>query len=246
MWNKVLNLKTILSLLFVRLAIALIVFGVEALTASSSASINYNSKLDDYTVLIGATAITLLMMFIPTIISKAFKLNIPPLFSFVFIVFCYCGIFLGATKSIFYIIPFWDKILHAISGILLGILGLSLIPLLNKDNDESLSPIFAAAFVFCFAVTLGTFWEVFEYIMDSLLDLNLQRYAFQDGELISGQAVLVDTIVDLIADAVGALAMAVFAYISLKQKKNWHTKYAITQKSPSTATTRLPSEEAAV
>jgi hypothetical protein len=67
-----------------------------------------------------------------------------------------------------------------------------------------MKPGFVALFSFAFAVAVGSIWEIFEFTMDSFLGLNMQK---------SG---LVDTMWDLIVDALGALVIAVLGYFYTK------------------------------
>ena len=64
----------------------------------------------------------------------------------------------------------------------------------------SMSPAFAALFTFCFALAL-----------DALFQTNMQKYALEGGEALTGQAALQDTMGDLIVDFIGALAIAIAA-----------------------------------
>lgn len=72
----------------------------------------------------------------------------------------------------------------------------------------SMSPAFAALFTFCFALAL-----------DVLFQTNMQKYALEGGEALAGQAALQDTMGDLIVDFIGALAIAIAGYLSLKRGK---------------------------
>ena len=48
---------------------------------------------------------------------------------------------------------------------------------------------------------------------------NMQKYALEGGEALAGQAALQDTMGDLIVDFIGALAIAIAGYLSLKRGK---------------------------
>ncbi|MFT5142204.1 MAG: hypothetical protein ACI80V_001748 [Rhodothermales bacterium] len=63
-----------------------------------------------------------------------------------------------------------------------------------------MSPEFVALFAFMFSVGCGALWEIFEFGMDATFEMNMQK---------SG---LVDTMWDLIVDAIGAGAIAVMGY----------------------------------
>lgn len=100
----------------------------------------------------------------------------------------------------------WDVALHTASGFLLGILGFVLVHVLNEKEDIELhmKPGFVALFAFMFAVGLGAIWEIFEFAVDGLFGMNMQKSGLRD------------TMWDLIVDAVGALMISVlgFGYIS--------------------------------
>ena len=88
----------------------------------------------------------------------------------------------------------------------------------------NLSPIFVAIFSFCFAIALGTVWEFYEFTADGILSTNMQKFATEVGEPMVGRLALMDTMKDLVVDAVGALFMSLVGYISLKHKKGWVEK----------------------
>ena len=70
-------------------------------------------------------------------------------------------------------------------------------------------------FAFCFAVTMGVFWEFFEYGADRILGTNMQKFRFPE----LGQDGLIDTMSDLFVDALGALITSIIGYFYI-QKKN--------------------------
>ncbi len=165
----------------------------------------------------------ILIMFLPGIISRRFSVRIPSGIYIMFIIFLFCAIYLGEVRSFYYHFRHWDALLHGVSGAMLGALGFSFVTLLNKEErvPVNLSPIFVALFAFCFAVMLGVLWEFYEFSFDSLLNLNMQKYALADGTLLEGRNALANTMKDLVVDAIGALAISVLGYISLKYKKGW-------------------------
>lgn len=83
----------------------------------------------------------------------------------------------------------------------------------------SMSPAFAALFTFCFALALDVLWEIYEFTVDALFQTNMQKYALEGGEALTGQAALQDTMGDLIVDFIGALAIAIAGYLSRKRGK---------------------------
>ena len=70
-----------------------------------------------------------------------------------FIFLFLCNLFGRGGENFYYIIPFWDLILHSFSGIMLGALGFTLVTILNDSKviKINLSLIFVSLFAFCFA-----------------------------------------------------------------------------------------------
>ena len=58
----------------------------------------------------------------------------------------------------------------------------------------------------------------------------MQKAYLEDGTPLAGRMALMDTMKDLILDALGALLTCIIGYISLKYKKGWIEKLQITKK----------------
>ena len=171
-----------------------------------------------YTLMLLQCIVGVVAIHIPDILEKHLKRDIPSFMVTMYIIFLYCAIFLGEVRSFYYLIPNWDNFLHTFSGMMLGSLGFSVITILNKTDKIPLnmSPFFVTLFAFCFAVTIGVFWEFYEYLFDGLLGLNMQKFMLEDGIALIGREALSDTMTDLFVDALGAFIMSVIGYISLK------------------------------
>jgi hypothetical protein len=156
---------------------------------------------------------------VPSIIEKKFSVDIPDGMEVAYFVFLYMAIYLGEVRDFYYLIPFWDVILHAFSGFMLGALGFSLVSYLNKSEHipMSLSPFFVALFAFCFALAVGTLWEIYEYTFDGLLSLNMQKCALEDGTQLVGRRAVSDTMGDLIVDALSGFIVSAVGYFTLKR-----------------------------
>jgi len=175
----------------------------------------------DYSLTLVMSIFGTLLLFFPSFVAKKFKIVIPSGMIVAYVIFLYCGIFLGEMASFYYNFPHWDKILHISSGFMLGALGFTLISFLNKTNKipVNLSPFFVATFSFCFALAMGALWEIFEFTVDSALGTNMQKFMLEDGTPLVGQEALNDTMWDFIIDAIGALAFSFFGYFTLIRKK---------------------------
>jgi hypothetical protein len=150
------------------------------------------------------TAITFVTL-LPLLVGRRWKVFIPPEFEALAVLFVFASLFLGEVRGYYARFWWWDLALHAGSGFLLGILGFLLVYVMNekKDIELEMKPSFVALFAFMFSLGLGALWEIFEFAVDMLFGWNMQKG-------------LVDTMGDLIVDAVGALVIAFLGYGYLK------------------------------
>ena len=153
-----------------------------------------------------------LLSSMPSILRRSYKVRLPVEIDLVVIIFVYASLFLGGMQGYYIRFWWWDVVLHASSGILLGFAGFLLVYILNtqKKIQIHMKPIFVALFSVAFAVLLGVIWEIFEFTMDSFFGLNMQ--VRQSG--------VVDTMWDLIMDLSGALAVAVVGYIYMRRERH--------------------------
>lgn len=185
-----------------------------------SAEVHVKTK-SDYVLMLLQCILGLIVMMIPSMIEHRFSMDIPNYMEVVYFIFLYCAIYLGEVRNFYYLIPYWDTILHAFSGAMLGAMGFSLVNFLNDSEHIGiqLSPFFVALFAFCFALSAGAAWEIYEFTFDGLLSLNMQKYALESGASLIGREALTDTMKDIIVDALSALAVSAAGYYQLK--KQW-------------------------
>lgn len=155
----------------------------------------------------------------PLFLARFFHVYIPPMFALMAIGFIFAALFLGEIRDYYTRYWWWDMALHITSGFLLGIIGFLMVHILNETDEIGLhmKPGFVAFFAFLFALGIGTVWEIFEFAMDSLFGMNMQKPMLGDP---SG---LTDTMWDLIVDALGALVISIIGYFYIKkgQKKSF-------------------------
>ena len=219
-WEKVIVWTVLAALIFS--AIFVIVMLVRSPWETKSNEPNARTK-GDYSLMLLQCVLGILAMFLPSMLEHRIKIIIPSRMMIMYALFLYGAIYLGEVRNFYYVIPYWDTILHMSSGGMLGALGFSVIVLLNNTDRVpiNLSPVFVAFFAFCFAIAIGVAWEIYEFTFDGLLGLNMQKFALQDGTLLVGRDAVSDTMQDLIVDVVGAGAISGLGYISLKYKKGW-------------------------
>jgi len=214
-------------ILFVSLALSIVFSLVRFLMAPESApeGQEHIKTKGDYLLMLTQCTLGLIVMALPSVLNKRWKLGIPNFIYILYYLFLYCAVFLGEVFEFYYLIPHWDTILHFFSGAMLGALGFILVDILNRDAHVrvNLSPLFVSLFAFSFALAAGAVWEIYEYTCDVLLGLNMQKYATAQGAALMGKAALSDTMKDIIFDALAALMVAVVGYLTnirRKERKN--------------------------
>jgi len=223
--KKLFNYKTLVRLVFVTLFISTVYIAIRLIIApsgSTSPEQDFAVK-SDYALMLLQCVLGLVVMLLPGVLQRKLKIIIPSGMHIAFALFLYCAVYLGEVHYFYFRIPHWDTMLHTFSGFALGALGLSIINILNKSESVpvTLSPAFIAIFAFCFAVAIGTVWEIYEFTVDSVAGLNMQKYMLESGEALIGHAALADTMKDIIVDMFGALAISVAGYLSMKHKAGW-------------------------
>ena len=158
------------------------------------------------------TSMIILITFFPVLFERRFRIHIPPELQLAAIGFVFASLFLGEVHGYYTRFWWWDILLHTSSGFLLGILGFLLVHIMNETEKLQLhmKAGFVAFFAFLFALGVGALWEIFEFTMDSLFGMNMQKPMLGD---LSG---LTDTMWDLIVDALGALIVSVLGWRYLK------------------------------
>lgn len=157
-------------------------------------------------ITVALALLTLFLTFLPSLIERQYKIDLPSEFELIVLVFLLLSMYLGELHNFYVRFPWWDLFLHGLSGVILGIVGLALVHALNQNQVSiQLSPGFVALFACTFAIALGVAWEIFEFAMDSFFGFNMQK---------SG---LVDTMWDLIVDAFGGILVALLGYWYLKK-----------------------------
>lgn len=121
--------------------------------------------------------LTLVLMIMPSVIQAAFKVEFPSPLEIVILVFIFAAEILGEISAFYIRFHYWDTILHTLNGFLCAALGLSLVDLMNRQKKMlfELSPLFMAIVAFCFSMTIGVFWEFFEFAMDFFCELDMQK-----------------------------------------------------------------------
>jgi len=121
--------------------------------------------------------LTLILFIMPSVVQATFKVEFPTLLEIIILLFIFAAEILGEISAFYIKFPYWDTILHTLNGFLCGAIGFSLVEIINgnKKLRFELSPLFMAVVAFCFSMTIGVIWEIFEFSMDTLYHLDMQK-----------------------------------------------------------------------
>ena len=125
-------------------------------------------------------AICLLVLFLfllPLFVQKNFGIELPSTLEIIILLFIFAAEILGELKCYFITFHHWDTMLHTTTGFLCAATGFALIDILNRNSriKFQLSPIYVALVAFCFSMTVGVLWEFFEFGMDRLFQMDMQK-----------------------------------------------------------------------
>jgi hypothetical protein len=156
-------------------------------------------------VFVTVTALVLTVM--PSVFSRRFQIRLPLSFLAAISVFVFATLFLGEVFDFYNRFWWWDILLHGSSAIGFGIIGFLFVFYLFQGDKYAAPPWAMAMIAFCFAVSIGALWEIFEFAADQFFGLNMQK---------SG---LVDTMTDLVVDSAGAFIGAISGFFWLKERQ---------------------------
>lgn len=215
--------KKIVGLILILFLLFSIIYSVYKIITSPSEALSskeYDLLRSDYVLMLLQCCLGIFVVFLPGILEKSWSIHIPNYMYMLYFIFLFCAIYLGEVRSFYYLVPHWDTILHFSSGAMLGAFGHLLVSELNNSQNMKvqLSPFYIFLFALSFALAVGDLWEIYEYVGDSLFDLNMQKFRLEDGTILSGHAALRDTMSDLIVNNISALVVTGSGYFIDKKR----------------------------
>lgn len=151
--------------------------------------------------------VTFLLTLLPVFFSNRFAVKLPVSFVSMIVVFIFATIFLGEAYDFYEQYWWWDILLHGGSAVGFGLFSFLLVFMLFQGDRYSAPPVALAFITFSCAVAVGVTWEIFEYAVDQIFGLNMQKSGLQD------------TMWDLIVDCIGASIAALVGFLYLKEKE---------------------------
>lgn len=141
--------------------------------------------------------------FIPDLLRRSKQLVLPFTYEVGLMLFVFLSLIAGEYFDIYGKILWWDDMLHFVSGLVVGYVGLLALHIDDTKKKAVSGPWFAAVFVFSLVVTSAAVWEIFEFSVDQLAHGHMQ-YG------------LVDTMMDIIDATAGALIIAWIGFMYYK------------------------------
>ncbi|MBC8435045.1 hypothetical protein H8D91_00910 [archaeon] len=152
------------------------------------------------------SALTFVLTLTPYFIKKRLHFKLPQTLELVIIIFLYATLFLGEIENYYYVYWWWDILMHGVSAVALGFIGVGILYTLDRATVIKAKPSTLAFFGFCFAVAFGAMWEILEFGIDMSLGTNMQK---------SG---LMDTMGDLIVDAFGGFVASLMGFFYMRRE----------------------------
>lgn len=139
----------------------------------------------------------------PAILASRLNIALPISFVVATTIFIFASVFMGEAFDFYERVWWWDIALHGSSAIGFGLIGFLFVFMLFEGDRFAAPPAAMSFIAFCVAITTGTLWEIFEYLMDLSFGFHMQKTGLDD------------TMSDLMIDALGAAIGAFAGYIYL-------------------------------
>ncbi len=191
--------------------------------------------------------LTLILMITPSVIQATLKVEFPSPLEIIVLILIFSAEILGEIRSFYMRVLYWDTVLHTLNGFLCAAIGFSLVDIMNRQGKMKfdLSPLSMAITAFSFSMTIGVLWEFFEFGMDFLWNLDMQKdtviHSIHSTLLNTGgqnqsihitniQEVVIDrrllgywfadTMSDLIVNFIGAIIFSTMGYFYAKHRNS--------------------------
>ena len=114
----------------------------------------------------------------PIVLRKRFLLNIPLVLVVAIAVFAFTALILGDGLDFYGKYPWWDSLLHMLSGVVLSFIALWVMHAVMPESYRIVfrNKYFMALYLLMFTLAVGGLWEICEYTFDDLFGTNTQQF----------------------------------------------------------------------
>jgi len=130
---------------------------------------------------LGTCVFTFTVSFAPLLFEQLFKVRLPSLFQFTYVIFVFASMFSGEVLRFYRLIPWWDAAMHFLSGILVGLgVVLWLRALARTPKTFRMNLKLQTLFIALFGMGVATLWEIVEFGFDQLFGTTSQDQSLYD------------------------------------------------------------------
>jgi hypothetical protein len=137
-------------------------------------SFPYSVYKGDYLYSIAAV-VAIALSLAPSIIERNYRVTLPFELDFLITLSIFAHIFFGEQMQFYERFWLWDKILHVYGSAVVSLLAFILVYTFHSTGKLRLTLPFIGLFTVVFTLAVGGIWEIGEFTVDKLLDLNTQR-----------------------------------------------------------------------
>ena len=154
----------------------------------------------------------IILLAVPPIFYKVFKLKPTEDVNFLFYIFCYFSVTIGNGLYGIQRIPYFDKVLHFSSGVLIAFFGFILFRFLKHNRiiePEKDYPLLIT-FVNSFNLAIAVIWELYEYAIYVVAGVDALNFTTTGPH---------DTMGDILVCAMGGVIVSIWLYSYYKKNK---------------------------
>ena len=161
---------------------------------------NYFNGINDkyFRIILTGAVIIIVDVIYKKFLTEKYKTNYN-----IILLFIFAAMYVGNILNVYRFIYFYDKILHFISGIVIGHVVFNIIQ--NSVNITE-SKLFMCIFIISFGIGCAGLWEIYEFTTDTLFGFNSQNSSLND------------TMYDIICGTLGSILWLI-CYLYLKRVK---------------------------
>ena len=159
--------------------------------------------------------LTFALVLLPSLAERVFRCRMRTEIYLLCILYVLCSM-AGDAYQMYDRVQLWDKLLHTTGGVLFAMFGAYLPCLLNKKDKSGV--LLCAVFAVCFSVTISALWEFYEFGVDQLIGLDMQRDTLLtsiDSRLLSSDLNTVGSISNIESVTVNGIELAGYIDIGL-------------------------------
>ncbi|HSU72804.1 MAG TPA: hypothetical protein VLJ21_03065 [Candidatus Binatia bacterium] len=148
--------------------------------------------------------IAFVVTFIPTFLRAKYDIQVPWWIESLIVLGFFLDVVIGSEFAVYTNITGFDWITHLLGTFIISIIALSIVYSLKVTGNIKVSHNMIWWFVVVFALAVGAFYEIIEFVTDQILATN-------------SQISLVNTMIDLINDFIGGIVTATWGSYYLKR-----------------------------